>query len=63
MAAWVRLRMDSGELAPLPLPLIESLVLDPVVAVVRRSLSGIGDVDLDEAARLLPEQIWRSVRA
>ncbi|MFF2134566.1 hypothetical protein [Streptomyces sp. NPDC058193] len=63
MAAWVRLRVDSGELAPLPLPLIESLVLGPVVAVVRRSLSGIGDVDLDEAARLLPEQIWRSVRA
>lgn len=55
--------MDSGELAPLPLPLIESLVLGPVVAVARRSLSGIDDVDLDEAARLLPEQIWRSVRA
>ncbi|MFJ9057024.1 TetR/AcrR family transcriptional regulator [Streptomyces sp. NPDC102409] len=63
MAAWIRLRVDSGELAPLPQPLIESLVLGPVVAVARRSLSGIDDVDLDEAARLLPEQIWRSVRA
>ncbi|MEV3927881.1 MULTISPECIES: TetR/AcrR family transcriptional regulator [unclassified Streptomyces] len=63
MGSWVALYVDSGELAPLPLPLIESLVLGPVVAVARRSLSGIDDVDLDEAARLLPEQIWRSVRA
>ncbi|MFC8225668.1 TetR/AcrR family transcriptional regulator [Streptomyces sp. NPDC057287] len=60
---WIRLRTESGELAPLPPPLVESLVMGPVVAVARRSLSGIGDVDLDEAARLLPEQIWRSVRA
>ncbi|MFJ8747979.1 TetR/AcrR family transcriptional regulator [Streptomyces sp. NPDC102441] len=60
---WIRLHTDSGELAPLPVPLIESLVMGPVVAVARRSLSGVGDVDLDEAAHLLPEQIWRSVRA
>ncbi|MFJ8860662.1 TetR/AcrR family transcriptional regulator [Streptomyces sp. NPDC102451] len=63
VARWIRLRTESGELAPLPLPLIESLVMGPVVAVARRSLSGIDDVDLDEAARLLPERIWRSVRA
>ncbi|MFH8755183.1 TetR/AcrR family transcriptional regulator [Streptomyces atroolivaceus] len=63
VARWIRLRVDSGELAPLPPPLIESLVLGPVVAVARRSLSGIEDVGLDEAARLLPERIWRSVRA
>ena len=42
---------------------MESVVLCPVVAVARRSLSGIDDVALDEAALLLPEQIWRSVRA
>ncbi|MEV7102474.1 TetR/AcrR family transcriptional regulator [Streptomyces atroolivaceus] len=63
VARWIRLRVDSGELAPLPPALIESLVLGPVVAVARRSLSGIEDVGLDEAARLLPERIWRSVRA
>ncbi|MFC8593314.1 TetR/AcrR family transcriptional regulator [Streptomyces atroolivaceus] len=63
VARWIRLRVDSGELAPLSPPLIESLVLGPVVAVARRSLSGIEDVGLDEAARLLPERIWRSVRA
>ncbi|MFE4453749.1 TetR/AcrR family transcriptional regulator [Streptomyces sp. NPDC056796] len=63
VGTWIRLHVDSGELAPLPTPLIESLVLGPVVALARRSLSGIDDMDLDEAARLLPERIWRSVRA
>lgn len=64
-ATWVQSHVDSGELAPLPLPLLESLVLGPLVGVVRRWLSGIDDVelDLDEAARVLPERIWRSVAA
>ncbi|MFE3515633.1 TetR family transcriptional regulator [Streptomyces sp. NPDC059166] len=62
LEGWLLPHVDSGELAPLPSPLIESLVLGPVVAVARRALSGFDDVDLDEAARLLPEQIWRSVR-
>ncbi|MFF8289157.1 TetR/AcrR family transcriptional regulator [Streptomyces sp. NPDC016309] len=60
-AQWIQPRVESGELAPLPLPLIESLALGPVVAVARRWLSGIEDVDLDEAARDLPERIWRSL--
>lgn len=47
----------------LPLPLIESLVLGPVIGVARRWLSGIGDVDLEEAVRVLPDRIWRSVSA
>ncbi|MEU1482452.1 TetR/AcrR family transcriptional regulator [Streptomyces sp. NPDC005752] len=63
MGLWIRQGIDSGELAPLPLPLIESLILGPVVAVARRSLSGIEDIDLDASARVLPERIWRSVRA
>jgi AcrR family transcriptional regulator len=60
-AQWVQPHVESGELAPLPLPLIESLALGPVVAVARRWLSGIDDVDLDEAARILPDRIWRSL--
>ncbi|MER6996954.1 TetR/AcrR family transcriptional regulator [Streptomyces sp. NPDC000410] len=60
-ALWIQPRIDSGELAPLPLPLIESLVLGPVVGVARRWLSGIDDVDLAEAARVLPDRIWRSL--
>ncbi|MFF9866351.1 TetR/AcrR family transcriptional regulator [Streptomyces sp. NPDC013953] len=60
VAAWIRGRVESGELAPLPEPLVESLVLGPVVGVARRWLS-VGDVDLEEAARTLPDRIWRSV--
>jgi hypothetical protein len=63
IAQWIQPRIESGELAPLPLPLIESLALGPVVGVARRWLSGIDDVDLDEAARLLPDRIWRSLAA
>ncbi|WP_189190726.1 TetR/AcrR family transcriptional regulator [Streptomyces albiflavescens] len=62
-AVWMTTHIESGEVAPLPPALIESLVLGPVVAVARRWLSGIDDVDLDEAARVLPDRIWRSVSA
>ncbi|MEV5608088.1 TetR/AcrR family transcriptional regulator [Streptomyces sp. NPDC052225] len=61
MAAWVDGRIAAGELAPLPLPLIEGLILGPVVATARRHLSGLDDVDLAQAARVLPDRIWRSL--
>ncbi|GAA2771245.1 TetR/AcrR family transcriptional regulator [Streptomyces lavendulae] len=57
---WIRAHQESGELAGLSAPMIESLVMGPVVAVVRRWLT-IGDVDLEEAARELPDHIWRAV--
>lgn len=60
-AQWIQPHVESGELAPLPLSLIESLALGPVIGVARRWLSGIDDVDLDEAARILPDRIWRSL--
>ncbi|WP_335937480.1 TetR/AcrR family transcriptional regulator [Streptomyces sp. PTD5-9] len=60
VARWIHAHTKSGELADLPVPLIEALVLGPVVAVVRRWLT-VGDLDLAEADRALPEQIWRSV--
>ncbi|MFJ8541129.1 TetR/AcrR family transcriptional regulator [Streptomyces sp. NPDC093586] len=62
LAGWARRYVDKGELAPLSPPLIESLVLGPVVGASRRWLT-LGDIDLDEAARDLPERIWRSVSA
>lgn len=62
VAAWIDAHAAAGELAPLPAPLTESLILGPVVAVARRWLS-VGDVDLQEAARVLPDRIWRTVRA
>ncbi|MFG2498633.1 TetR/AcrR family transcriptional regulator [Streptomyces sp. NPDC048441] len=61
MADWMRQHVESGEISPLSTPLIEALVLGPVVATARRWLSGIDDVDLDEAARVLPERILRSL--
>ncbi|GGV55074.1 TetR family transcriptional regulator [Streptomyces longisporoflavus] len=61
MTAWMQRHVDSGEVAALPMPLIEALVLGPVVATARRWLSGFDDVDLDEAARVLPERVWRSL--
>ncbi|WP_395575366.1 TetR/AcrR family transcriptional regulator [Streptomyces sp. BK79] len=62
-AAWARPHIASGTLAPLPQPLLETLILGPVVAMARRWLAGIRDIDLEEAARVLPERIWRSVGA
>ncbi|MEU2716151.1 TetR/AcrR family transcriptional regulator [Streptomyces sp. NPDC007205] len=63
LVQWADRYVDSGDLAPLPAPLLESLILGPVVAIARRWLSGIEDVDLDQAAVLLPERIWRAVSA
>lgn len=60
IALWIHAHQESGELAKLSAPMIESLVLGPVVAVVRRWLT-VGDIDLEEAARALPDHIWRSV--
>jgi AcrR family transcriptional regulator len=61
LAEWAQRYVDAGDLAPLPVPLLESLILGPVVAVARRWLSGVDDVDLDQAAVLLPERIWQAV--
>ncbi|MBO0916616.1 TetR/AcrR family transcriptional regulator [Streptomyces laculatispora] len=60
ISRWIQAHQESGELARLSAPVIESLVMGPVVAVVRRWLT-VGDIDLDEAARVLPDHIWRSV--
>ncbi|MEE1838445.1 MULTISPECIES: TetR/AcrR family transcriptional regulator [unclassified Streptomyces] len=59
-ALWARERREAGEITSLPAPVIEALVLGPVTAVARRWLSA-GDVDMAEAARTLPDHIWRSI--
>ncbi len=61
LAAWLRHRVATGELADVSPSLLESLILGPVVATARRHLT-LGDTDLDEAARELPERIWSAVR-
>lgn len=62
LSAWVSRHVASGEIAPLPVPILESLVLGPVVGASRRWLT-LGDIDLDETADVLPDRIWRSVAA
>ncbi|MEU9121019.1 TetR/AcrR family transcriptional regulator [Streptomyces sp. NPDC048506] len=59
---WMRPRMAAGEIAPTPEPLIEALVIGPVAETARRWLSSTYDVDLAQAARILPDRIWRSLQ-
>ncbi|TXS39606.1 TetR/AcrR family transcriptional regulator [Streptomyces sp. OR43] len=60
LAAWLRARQEAGQLVDLPLPVVESLILGPVTGIARRWLS-VGDIDIEEAARTVPDRIWRSV--
>lgn len=62
LAEWLNGHVAAGELAPLPAPLLEALIMGPVVAVARRWVSGLDDVDLDEAAAVLPDRIWTAIR-
>lgn len=60
--AWVRAHVAAGEIANIPAPLFEMLVVGPVAELTRRWLAGAPDLDLAAAARVLPERIWSSVR-
>ncbi|MEV5605253.1 TetR/AcrR family transcriptional regulator [Streptomyces sp. NPDC052299] len=60
LAAWLHAHRESGELAALPLPVLESLILGPVTSIARRWLA-VGDIDIEEAIRTVPYHIWRSV--
>ncbi|MEU9462790.1 TetR/AcrR family transcriptional regulator [Streptomyces sp. NPDC048312] len=60
IAAWLHAHQASGQLVDLPLPVLESLILGPVTGIVRRWLS-VGDIDMEEAVRTVPDHIWRSV--
>ncbi|NWF30277.1 TetR/AcrR family transcriptional regulator [Streptomyces sp. PKU-EA00015] len=59
---WMRPRIEAGEILPTPEPLIEALVIGPVAETARRWLSNTYDIDLAQAARILPDRIWRSLR-
>ncbi|MFE5872372.1 TetR/AcrR family transcriptional regulator [Streptomyces roseifaciens] len=63
LGEWLRSRMEAGEIAPMPPALIEVLIMGPVAEAARRWLaSTYDDIDLSEAARILPDSIWRSLR-
>ncbi|MFH8365792.1 TetR/AcrR family transcriptional regulator [Streptomyces sp. NPDC018031] len=61
ITAWLSPRIAAGEIAPIPESLIEAVVIGPIAEVARRWLSSTYDADLDEAQRVLPELIWRSL--
>ncbi|GAA0389323.1 hypothetical protein Acor_60030 [Acrocarpospora corrugata] len=61
--AWLRPHIAAGTVADLPVPLLEMLLIGPLSEVTRRWLSGAPGIDLAEAARVLPEPIWRSLQA
>ncbi|SEG92587.1 DNA-binding transcriptional regulator, AcrR family [Thermomonospora echinospora] len=63
IAAWLRPHVAAGRIVDLPEPLLEMLVIGPVAETARRRLAGDPGIDLAQAARLLPERIWRAVRA
>ncbi|MGW7056134.1 hypothetical protein [Streptomyces sp. NPDC054887] len=53
---------EAGEIAPLPAPVLEVLVMGPVEETARRWLASTYDIDLDQAARILPDRILRSLQ-
>uniref|UniRef100_A0AAU2JZC0 TetR/AcrR family transcriptional regulator n=1 Tax=Streptomyces sp. NBC_00049 TaxID=2903617 RepID=A0AAU2JZC0_9ACTN len=59
---WLRVRVERGEVAPLPTAVIEVLVMGPLTEAARRWLSSTYEIDLAEAERHLPDLIWRSLR-
>jgi AcrR family transcriptional regulator len=63
VAGWLRPHVASGELAGLPEPLIEILLIGPVAETARRWLSGVPGVDIGQAVRVLPDRIWRSLHS
>lgn len=61
LVAWLRPHVAAGTVADLPMAQVEMLLIGPVAEVTRRWLAGAGDIDLSEAARILPDRIWRSL--
>ncbi|GGT94131.1 MULTISPECIES: TetR/AcrR family transcriptional regulator [Streptomyces] len=62
IAEWLRPHIEAGVIAPLPTPVLEVLVMGPIEETARRWLSSTYDIDLNQAARILPDRIWRSLR-
>lgn len=59
---WLNVHVRAGRIVELPEPLLEMLIVGPVSETIRRWLAGDPGVDLDEAERVMPERVWRSVR-
>lgn len=58
---WFEPHIASGAVVALPFPLYEIVIIGPAAEFSRRWLSGGAGFALDEAARVLPETVWRSI--
>ncbi|WP_432076887.1 hypothetical protein [Streptomyces wuyuanensis] len=54
VAEWMQPRTEAGEIAPISPSLVEVLLLGPAAEAARRWSAGTYDMDLGEAARVLP---------
>ncbi|MGW6378415.1 TetR/AcrR family transcriptional regulator [Rhodococcus sp. NPDC055112] len=61
MSDWMTPHVEAGRVVALSPALIEMLVIGPVAETSRRWLSAAPGIDMDEAAKVLPERIWQSV--
>ncbi|MFF4079313.1 TetR/AcrR family transcriptional regulator [Streptomyces sp. NPDC087218] len=62
ISEWMAPRVLAGEIAPVPAPILEVLVMGPVTEIAHRRLARTDDMDLAQAARILPDRVWRSLR-
>jgi AcrR family transcriptional regulator len=62
LLAWLRPHVVAGRVVDLPAWLVEMLLIGPVAETARRWLAGASGIDLVQAARILPERVWRSLR-
>ena len=61
LLAWLQPHLDRGEVASLPAPLIEMLLIGPVAETARRWLADDPTIDLSAAESVLPPHIWRAL--
>jgi AcrR family transcriptional regulator len=62
MSRWLAPHVAAGSIVALPDPLTEMLLIGPVAELSRRWLSG-AEVDLEKAARVLPDRVWAALQA
>lgn len=63
MAAWLAPHVAGGSVVELPEPLLEMLLIGPVAELSRRWLAGATELDLTQAAGVLPDRIWAALQA
>lgn len=61
--SWLERVGRDGALRPLPYDVYASVVIGPAQEFARRWVSGVADIEIDEAVPLLAEAAWRATQA